>query len=313
MRREFIAGGRDAGKRVDLFLRGAMPDQSRAFLQKLIAGGKVTVNSQIPKSRRLLCAGDRVFIQFEPLPAELLPDPGVRIPVIFEGKDLLVIDKPAGIVAHPLKISGRGTLANWLVSRCTALRAVGDSPLRPGIVHRLDRWTSGLLLIAKSQPMFDYLKTLFKGRAVRKEYLAILEGNLESSEGTIEGYLAPGKRDYRRKQFATLPLSRGAKSSRTRFVVERRLKGVTLVRFFPETGRTHQLRVHATRLGHPILGDAVYGARRVLPERFGGRFFLHASRLAFALPDGRRVAFRAPLPADFREMLEALARERPMG
>jgi len=307
MKKEFLAVTGDAGMRLDVFLKEKLPDYSRAFLQRKILAESILVNGKRTKPGFMLAPGDRIALDIQKPSSELEPNLLLDVPVLFENRELLVINKPAGMAVHPAAFPGKDTVANWLVARYPAVRDIGDSLLRPGILHRLDRWTSGVMVIAKTQGMFEYLKEIFKARRARKEYLALLEGRLPKREGGVEGYLAPGRKDFRKKVFQKLPLSRKAKLSRSRFRVMRYIDGVTLAKFFPETGRTHQIRVHAKHLGYPVLGDCVYGATC----RFRGmprcRFYLHARRLALPMPDGREASFSAPVPGDFRNILRALA------
>ncbi len=304
MRRELTVEPESEGKRLDVFLKKHLPDESRAFLQYLIRDGTVTVNGKKNKSHYLLRSSDHIVVDAPIKQHALAPEPDLPIPIIYESAELLVINKPSGIAVHPVHFPGSATIVNWLVARYPKIRSVGDSRIRPGIAHRLDKGTSGVMAIAKTQKMFEHLKQLFKTRVVKKEYLAILEGKLAQTEGVVEGYLAPSKKDYRKKKFQKLPTSVKAKMSRTQFRVMRYVNGLTLAKFFPETGRTHQIRVHAKSLGTPVLGDMLYGAKLKLPDEFHGRFFLHASQLSFPLPNGVQKSFFAPLPEDFRKVIQ---------
>lgn len=301
---EFRVGSRDAGRRLDIFLKERVPGRARAFFCARIAAGGVTVNGGVAqKAGHHLKKGDAVVLREEPAQTQLMPQPELAIPLLFEDRELLVLDKPPGMNVHPARVSGSGTVVNWLVAHVPALRTVGDSPLRPGIVHRLDRGTSGVILIAKTQRMFMHLKDLFAERLIEKEYAAIVEGAPPRAQGVVEGYLVPSQREYRKKELRSLPLAGRARSSRTRYEILEKRGVISIVRFFPETGRTHQIRVHAASLGAPILGDRLYGAKIALPPQFAGRFFLHAARIRFPGLGGEKHGFSAPIPADFTEVL----------
>lgn len=233
-----------------------------------------------------------------PQPLDVEPE-AIPLRVVYEDKDLLVIDKPAGMTVHPAPGHARHTLVNALLAHCTDLSGVGGV-LRPGIVHRLDKDTSGLLLVAKNDRAHADLSRQLKERSVDKRYLALVQGHLEQPEGVIEG--AIGRDPRNRKRMAIVE---GGRPARTAYRVREYLDGLTLVEVAPSTGRTHQIRVHFAAAGHVIVGDALYGK----PSTLVGRQFLHAYRLGFRHPaDGRPLAFESPLPADLEEALR-LVRE----
>src|SRR3989338_5807840 len=294
----------DAGNRLDIYLGKRLQGESRAFLQFLVSSGHAAVNGVfIRKPSYRLKAGDGVVLRMPRKSEELSAQPELSIPILHEDADLLVINKPPGISTHPAAMHGAGTFANWLVGHLPGIRAVGESLLRPGIVHRLDKGTSGILVIAKTPDMFSHLKGLFLERLMQKEYIAFVEGLLSPSEGILQGYMMPSKKSYRKKTLTQLPLIPSARASATRYEVEEQCGHLSLVRFFPLTGRTHQIRVHAATAGHPIAGDTLYGAKIYIPHLAKDRFLLHAVRLSFALPSGKTVSFEAPLPGDFKEVL----------
>jgi 23S rRNA pseudouridine1911/1915/1917 synthase len=219
--------------------------------------------------------------------------------IVYEDQDLLVVDKPAGLTVHPAPGHARHTLVNALLAHCADLSGVGGV-LRPGIVHRLDKDTSGLILVAKNDRAHAGLSRQLKERTVEKVYLALVRGRMERPEGVIEG--AIGRDPRNRKRMAIVE---GGRAARTAYRVREFLDGTTLVEVAPSTGRTHQIRVHLAAAGHPIVGDALYGK----PSDIIGRQFLHAYRIAFRHPaDSRSVEFESPLPADLVEALR-LARE----
>ena len=228
-----------------------------------------------------------------PRPLDVEPE-AIPLRIIYEDEDLLVVDKPAGMTVHPAPGQTRHTLVNALLAHCRDLSGVGGV-LRPGIVHRLDKDTSGLLLVAKNDRAHADLSRQLKERAVEKGYLALVRGRMEQAEGVIEG--AIGRDPRNRKRMAIVE---GGRPARTAYRVREYLDGMTLVEVAPSTGRTHQIRVHFAAAGHPIVGDALYGK----PSALVGRQFLHAYRLAFRHPrDGRHVAFESPLPPDLEEAL----------
>ncbi len=234
-----------------------------------------------------------------PRSLELEPE-SIPLNIVYEDDDLLVVDKPAGLAVHPAPGHSRHTLVNALLAHCVDLSGVGGV-LRPGIVHRLDKDTSGLLLVAKNDRTHASLSRQLKERTVQKRYLALVRGRLEQPEGVIEG--AVGRDPRNRKRMAIVE---GGRPARTAYKVREYLDGMTLVEVAPSTGRTHQIRVHFAAAGHPIVGDALYGK----PSGLVGRQFLHAYRLAFEHPrNGRRMEFEAPLPEDLTEALRT-ARER---
>jgi len=239
----------------------------------------------------------------------------MQITLIHEDKNLVVVAKPAGIAVHgALRSGGRsgsakgGTLVDWLRERYPAISAVGDDPnVRPGIVHRLDKNTSGVMVVARNQESFEALKQLFKSRDIEKTYLALVVGTPKKSSGTIDAPI--GRLTRNRTKRGTGRGITAARTAVTTYRVLERFDGWSLLRIRPKTGRTHQIRVHLASIGHPIAGDAVYGAgRSTLPGL--ERQFLHAFSLAFSLPPGRRWHFEAALPDDLDRILRELRRLR---
>jgi 23S rRNA pseudouridine1911/1915/1917 synthase len=250
-------------------------------------------------------AGARIAI--DPLPPEPLTAEPEALPldVLYEDDDVLAIDKPPGMVVHPAPGAPRGTVVNALAHRLGVLAGVGR-PDRPGIVHRLDRDTSGVLLVARTAAALEALARQFRQRTIEKVYLAVVRGSLGAASGIIDRPI--GRHPRERKRMSVH--ARRGRAAVTRWTTLERLAGATLVRLEPETGRTHQLRVHLAALGHPIVGDRVYGARRAgrtgVPLAFP-RQALHAAEIRFDHPgSGLRVAVRAPLPEDLQELLATL-------
>ncbi|MBI2984075.1 MAG: RluA family pseudouridine synthase [Candidatus Kerfeldbacteria bacterium] len=290
--------------RLDVFLT-QHTDLSRSQLQKHIKSGAVLLNGRAVSAHHQVHPGDAVVLQEisatyheQPITADTA-DPVV----VFEDDNLLVINKPSGLVVHPAPGIRERTVYDWAVQHAPAIGGIGDQPqLRGGIVHRLDRDVSGLMVIAKSQPMFDFLKSRFQEHAVEKEYLALVHGRLTDTSGRIDFAIAR-KADHSGLMVAR-PKSQEGKEAATLFTVERHIKNLTLVRVRTLTGRSHQIRVHFKAIGHPLVGDPLYRIRgqkrlRITPPRP----FLHATVLGFTDLAGQRRKFEAPLPNDLQQYL----------
>jgi 23S rRNA pseudouridine1911/1915/1917 synthase len=286
-------GPERAGERLDVFLARAAG--SRAAAQRLIEAGAVLVDGHPRAKRHTVAAGELVSVGEAPPAAE--PEaPPARFAVVYEDEHLLVVDKPAGVVVHPGAGHRTGTLVQALEGRV----AGGEDPERPGVVHRLDRDTSGLLVLARSEPVHAALQRALRERRITREYLALVDGRPAARRGTID---APLGRDRRvRTRMSTETDS--PREAITHFEVEQNLPGATLLRVRLETGRTHQIRAHLLAIGHPVLGDPEYGQGRTLPGL--QRQFLHAERLAFEHPiTGAAIDLTSPLPDDLRRVLDA--------
>ena len=288
-----------AGERLDRFLAG--PVGSRARAQRLIDAGRVSVDGRPRPKRHVLAGGERLAVEEDPAPAVPAGAEAVPYLVAWEDEHLLVVDKPAGVVVHPARGHRSGTLAQALAGRA----AGGDEPWRAGIVHRLDRNTSGLLVVARSEPVHRALKALLTARRLEREYLALVRGRPPARTGTID---APLGRDRRHPTLISTETD-SPREARTHFAVERRLSGATLLRVRLETGRTHQIRAHLRAIGHPIAGDPEYGDAGA----FGlERQFLHAARLAFPHPaGGEPVDVSSALPEDLAAALRRAQRAGP--
>ena len=292
------------GARLDHFLAGQKVGVTRSRLQRLITEGFVLVNGRSARPARKVRAGDTVFLSIPPpqkldLLPQLLP-----LDIVFQDENIVVIDKPAGLSVHPGPGHPDRTLVNALLAHCPDIKGIGWA-IRPGIVHRLDKDTSGLLVVAKTEEAHQDLAAQFKDHSVTKGYLALATGVIEPSQGQID---APIARDPRhRKRMAVVV---GGREARTRYRALELLDGYSLLELYLETGRTHQVRVHLAFLGHPLLGDAVYGKRSPLL----GRHFLHAHHLGFRHPwSGEPVEFRSALPDDLRQVIQGLKREAAAG
>ncbi len=283
------------GVRLDRYVAEKCPEFSRTQAQKLIADGYITVNDHVAKAGVKLHVGDRVNITLPPPPPSPLSPEAIPLNIIYEDNDLLVIDKPAGLAIHPAPGHPSHTLVNAILSYLPNLPESED-PLRPGIVHRLDKDASGVMVVAKNSLAQANLINQFKARSVVKAYLALVRGHLTPDEGVIE---APIGRDPRnRKRMAVVA---EGKEARTQYYVIKFVGNCTLVEVRPETGRTHQIRVHLSAIGYPVVGDSVYGVK----SAYLSRQFLHACRLGFKLPSsGEYVEFTSDLPPDLEQALK---------
>ena len=288
----------DLGTRLDRYVADQLPDLSRGTVQGLIESGRVRVDGQQRKPKFRMTPGEVVSVEIPPPRIdEILPDP-IPLAIVYEDADVIVVDKPAGMVVHPAPGHQRGTLANALLAHVPGI-SVGGSQ-RPGIVHRLDKDTSGLIVAAKSDRGRTSLVTQWEDRAVEKTYLALVSGSVEDEEAIID---APIGRDPKNRQ--RMAVVRSGRPAVTRFHVVERFPDTTLLEVSIETGRTHQIRVHLAFIGHPIVGDHVYGRTRLREPQLD-RQFLHASALAFQLPDGAALRLEAPLPGELQAVLEEL-------
>lgn len=223
--------------------------------------------------------------------------------IIFEDKDILVIDKPAGLTVHPLKPEQPNTLVNQILAYCPEIKKVGDDVLRPGIVHRLDKDTSGLIIVAKNQTAFEHLKKQFQERKVIKKYLALVMGQVKDEKGVIAKAISLSRKDHRKRSAL---FDDKSKKAWTEYKVLKRFKEYTLLEVYPKTGRTHQIRVHLASIGHPIVGDKQYRFKRQNWPANLERQFLHAAYLKLTLPDGKIREFKSELPQDLEKVLENL-------
>jgi 23S rRNA pseudouridine1911/1915/1917 synthase len=303
------------GERLDRFLGRKLAEHSRTFLQKLIEDGFVRVNGTLALKPALrLAEGDVVLARVPPPePSAVEPEP-IPLRIIFENADLLVIDKPAGMVVHPAAGHRLGTLVGAVLAHAPEVGAVGEME-RPGIVHRLDKDTSGLIMVAKNAAAQRFLQDALARRRAEKTYLALVEGRPPTPEGRIETHI--GRDPSHRQRMAVVPPSRGREAV-TLFHTRERFEKHTLLEVHPLTGRTHQIRVHLAYIGCPVAGDTVYGPPSHSPHfpkgnggsTEGGRQMLHAWRLKLTLPgEDTPREFEAPLPEDFQALLASLLPE----
>jgi 23S rRNA pseudouridine1911/1915/1917 synthase len=305
---EIVVPPEVAGERLDQFLGGVEEVGSRAAAQRLIEQGAVAVDGATRQKRHKLSAGATIRIELPEVadPADPAAGEGVPYEVVLEDEHLLVVDKPAGVVVHPAPGHPTGTLAQALAGRA----AGGSDPWRPGIVHRLDRDTSGLMVVAKSEPMHRALQALIRARELEREYLALVEGRPDARSGTID---APIGRDRERRRVVSVR-SDAARVARTHFEVEQAYPRTTLLRVRLETGRTHQIRAHMAAIGHPIVGDPQYGGGES-GHRLGlTRQFLHSAKLRFTHPiGGADTCCESKPPADLQQTQLAARREPVSG
>jgi 23S rRNA pseudouridine1911/1915/1917 synthase len=284
----------ESGVRLDKYLAREYPELSRSVLQKLIKQGCILVNDFATKPSQKLSVGDRIYVALPPPEKVSLAAEPIPVDVIYEDDDLLVICKPAGLVVHPSPGHTTHTLVNALLARCPDLAGFVDA-MRPGIVHRLDRDTSGLMIIARNSHAQQYLINQFRARSVFKGYLVLVKGKLTPDQGIIDAPL--GRDPSNRKRMAVVASGRQA---RTGYKVKEYLDRYTLLDVTTETGRTHQIRVHLSAIGYPVIGDAVYGVR----SPYVKRQFVHAYRLGFRLPSsGEYREFICELPPDLKQAM----------
>jgi 23S rRNA pseudouridine1911/1915/1917 synthase len=294
-------GAADAGERLDQLLARVGGIGSRSAAQRAIDAGLVTVDGEVRPKRHRVAAGERIEVTPEPASEGAAGEAaqGVAFDVVWEDEHLLVVDKPAGVVVHPARGHRGATLSEALAARPTRAAGGGD-PARAGIVHRLDKDTSGLLVVAKSEAVHRALQDLIRRRELRREYLALVEGCPPARSGTID---APIGRDRRTRTRMSTDTD-APRTARTHFELEHAYPGFALLRVTLETGRTHQIRVHLQAIGHPVAGDPEYGGAHHLGL---ARQFLHAARLAFAHPvTGEPVDVSSPLPTDLQVVLDRL-------
>lgn len=327
--RNLIVADGDAGQRLDRYLATQLPELSRTRVQELIAAGLVLVGGESTKGAHKLCAGEKIAVEAQARPPMRAEAESIPLEILYEDADVVVVNKPAGMTVHAGAGNTRGTLVNALLGRGQALSRGGDA-LRPGIVHRLDKETSGVILVAKNDFAHAKMGEAFRQRVVKKTYIALVEGFLKERQGRIE--LPIGRDLHRRtrmtvyRQKAGSELRGDIREARTDWRTLVEIDGTTLVEVKLHTGRTHQIRVHFSALKHPVVGDPLYGATKRLQIGGGagkaratrdieeltlpllGRNFLHAARLGFSQPrTGQWVEVRAPLPRELQDFVAKLA------
>jgi 23S rRNA pseudouridine1911/1915/1917 synthase len=287
-----------SGIRLDKYISEMCPDLSRTQAQRLILDGQVTVNGNPEKASYKLSTGDKVYVKIPlPTPSHLMPE-NIPVPILYEDDDILVVNKPAGLTVHPAPGHTGHTLVNAVLSH---LATLSNEAQRPGIVHRLDKDTSGVMVIARNPVAHENLADQFKKHTVKKVYLALVRGHLTPEEGIIEAPIGRDTGD--RKKMAIASENRGRKAL-TRYRVIRYPGNNTLLEVMPQTGRTHQIRVHLAAIGYPVVGDATYGVKSPVLSRQ----FLHAHKLGFHLPStGKYMEFTSLLPEDLEKVLKEIS------
>jgi 23S rRNA pseudouridine1911/1915/1917 synthase len=313
-----FAGPADHNRRLDAVVAAHLPDCSRSLAANLIGNQKVLVENQPKKPGYRVKSGEQILVRIpEPEPVEYKPEP-IPLNILYQDSDIVVLNKQAGIVVHPAPGHGSGTLVNALLYHCPDLEGIG-AEIRPGIVHRLDKDTSGTMVVAKNAQTLDGLARQFKARSVRKKYLALVYGELKKDAGTID--LPIGRHPVHRKQMSTT--TRKGRKAETVWKVREQYPGIALLELTLKTGRTHQIRVHCAAMGHPIVGDPVYGPCKSLTKLTKNNFrlppavinllkklprqMLHAWQLAFNHPrTEERLSFESPLPQDMADLMAQL-------
>jgi len=305
---KLTASSGDAGRRLELFVAERIPELSRTRIQELIREGNVHVDGQTARASHRVVAGESIEVAVLQRPAMVAEPEDLPLELLLVDDDFVIVNKPAGMVVHAGAGHARGTLVNALLHRLGKLSGAGGA-LRPGIVHRLDRETSGAMIVARNDAAHENLAEQFRSRNVRKIYVALVHGKIPRDSGSIT---LPISRDPRRRTRMTA-LGKTGRHARTDWRVVARLQRCTLVEAVLHTGRTHQIRAHFAAIGHPVVGDTLYGAPRNLRVATRSlplleRNFLHAARIGFSHPaSGAWVEVRAPLPRDLRVYFEQIA------
>lgn len=305
----FSVSESDAGTRLDRFLVACLGNASRGAIQRHIEAGRVTVNGKPRTPHYALRAGEEVVA--EPLIAatdRLHPLPATDLRVVWEDEAIAVIEKPSGILTHPTESSDEPTVVHFLLSRYPQIKGVGEDPLRPGIVHRLDRDVSGLLIVAKTPEAFAALKEQFQNRTILKEYAAVVFGRFGKPAGDIALPISRSK--GHRAKMAARPLGSEGREAKTHFTVLAQNNDYAFLHLRPETGRMHQIRVHLQAVGHPVVGDALYGRKRP-PVKSVDRILLHCVRLGFRDLAGQWRESRSPLPDTLANFLRDTLKADP--
>ena len=296
----------EKGERIDRYLSQQLPNLSRSRIQQLIEQSNVQVNEKVCTSKKTTVQqGDRISLTIpEAKPLDLQPE-AIPLDILYEDDALIIINKPAGLVVHPAAGHESGTLVNALLAHCPNLAGIGGVQ-RPGIVHRLDKDTTGAIAIAKTDQAHQSLQAQLKAKTARREYLGVVYGAPSADRGTIDQPI--GRHPIDRKKMAVVPVEKGGRPSVTHWQVRERLGNYTLMHFQLETGRTHQIRVHSAYMGHPIVGDPVYSAGRSVGVNLPGQA-LHAWRLTLLHPVTQEwIEVTAPIPKSFTALLDVLRR-----
>jgi len=298
----------DKNQRLDKFLTTKLPI-SRSQIQKLIKNGQILVNSKKSSVHNFLRPGDQINIPNKEIKKittikSLEPNKKVKFKIVYEDENILVIDKPAGLLVHPTEKMEPDTLVNGLLAKYPEIKNVGDDKLRPGIVHRLDKAVSGLILVCKTQKAFDYFKNLFQKRKVKKIYTALVHGKMERPEGEIN---LPIERAKGKGKMAVKSIAEGGKEALTKYILIKQFNNFSLLEVELLTGRTHQIRAHLNAIQHPIVGDNLYKQKWVKESLDLDRPFLHSTILSFKNLDGKKLEFKSKLPTKLSKILKQIS------
>lgn len=300
--------------RLDRYLKKKINDVSREKIIHSVKEGKIKIEGKTKiKPSFILKGGEKILFEISDFltltkelpsikPQSIFPEPKI----LYENKDLLIIDKLAGIIVHPTaRDISKPSIASWLIKKYSQIKKVGEDSLRPGIVHRLDKDTSGVLILVKNNFTFNYFKNLFKTRKIKKKYIALVKGEIKKQDGIIDLPLIRSKKSPIKRK-VVIKKDKG-KIALTKYKVLRPYKGHTLLEIFPQTGRTHQIRVHLAAIGFPVVGDKLYGYKKKDRNLINiSRQFLHAQEISFVLPSGELIKTEAPLPEDLKKILRQL-------
>ncbi len=298
----------ESGKiRLDKWLAYRFPEKSREFFNENIKNGNITINKKIVKPSWIIRVGEEISfnddIFTEPEKMEVLPNKNVKFDIVFENSDFMIIEKPAGLLVHPTLKNENDTLVNGLIAIRPEIKLVGDDSIRPGIVHRLDKDTSGLMIIAKNQLTFEKLKEKFQKHQMHKTYTALVFGKLKDTHGIIDRPILRSGSKFNRRKIGIEP--NDGKEAITEYETIKDYGKVSLVKAFPKTGRTHQIRVHFASMSNYVIGDNEYGSDKINKEYGLNRQFLHASELEFSFKS-KKYHFKSELPLDLKAVLEKL-------
>jgi 23S rRNA pseudouridine1911/1915/1917 synthase len=293
-----------AGSRLDSWLAKNLNDLSRSRLQKLIEEGYVSINERVcQRKKTLLKDGDWLTINIPAVQPSTIEPEAIPLDILYEDEQLLIINKPAGLVVHPAPGHYQGTLVNALLAHCPDLQGIGGIE-RPGLVHRLDKDTTGAIVVAKTEIALHHLQAQIRAKTAKRNYLGIVYGSPPQDSGTIN--LPIGRHPGDRQKMAIIPVEKGGKEAITHWKVQERLGNYSLVHFSLETGRTHQIRVHSSYRGHPLVGDTTYSSNRSLGVNLTGQA-LHAYQLTLIHPlSGKLIEAVAPTPPEFNKLLRVL-------
>lgn len=294
----------DAGNRLDTWLSQKISNLSRSRLQKLIEDGHVLINNQVCDTKKTVIKnGDRLIINIPPIQPSKLQAETIPLDILYEDEHLLIINKPAGLVVHPAPGHYSGTLVNALLAHCPNLTGIGGVE-RPGIVHRLDKDTTGAIMVAKTEFALHHLQAQIKAKTAKREYLGIVYGSPQQDSGTVN--LPIGRHPGDRQKMAIMPVEKGGREAITHWKLQERLGKYSLLHFSLETGRTHQIRVHSSHIGHPLVGDVAYSSNHSLGINLTGQA-LHAYKLTVIHPISEElIEAIAPTPPEFNKLLRVL-------